>query len=86
MKGDQAMRHWEADRYFISVDGGEEYLVELEAYEGVGWCNCRQFECVHQPLLERGDPTIRRCKHLHKAFVEYAQIQQQARIPYRKEE
>ena len=74
-KGDQTMRHWEADRYFISVDGGEEYLVELGGYENNGWCSCQSFQCVHQPLLERGDPTIRRCKHLHKAFSEIKEQQ-----------
>lgn len=79
------MRHLEADRYYVSC-GGDEYLVELEAYDGVGFCGCRQFECLHQPYLERGDPTIRRCKHLQKAFIEYAQIEHMARIPHQKEE
>lgn len=68
------MRHLEADRWYVST-GGDEYLVELKAYEvedGVfnGWCGCMSFQAVCQPRLERGDPTIRRCKHLKKIFEE----------------
>ena len=58
------MRHFEDDRYFIEGSTGNEYLVELGSYEGNGWCDCIQFTCVHQPHLERGDRTIRRCKHI----------------------
>jgi hypothetical protein len=65
----------EADRYYVSCGGGG-YLVELGAYDGNGWCGCAQFQCVHQPHLERGDPTVRRCKHLTSMFkhIEHAQI------------
>ena len=63
------MRHLEADRWYVST-GGDEYLVELGAYAGNGWCGCMQFQALHQPHLERNDDTIRRCKHLIKAFDE----------------
>jgi len=63
------MRHFEDDRYFVEGSTGNEYLVELEAYSGNGWCDCIQFACVHQPHLERGDVTVRRCKHIVKALA-----------------
>lgn len=64
------MRHLEDDRYFVDGSNGEEYLLELNAYDGNGFCSCRQFECMHQPYLERGDRTIRQCKHLQRAYRE----------------
>jgi len=78
--GITTLYHLEADRYYVSCGGGG-YLVELDAYEvedGVfnGWCGCMAFQTTCQPHLERGDPTIRRCKHLISMFkyIEHAQI------------
>jgi hypothetical protein len=68
MGKDMIVIPFEYGRCFVETIRGDLYLVDLLEYEGNGWCNCRDFECRHQPLLERGDPTIRRCKHLKELF------------------
>lgn len=54
-----------------SEKGKRLYLVDLEAYQGVGWCSCHDFACRKQPGIERLTPNERRatgtkyqCKHI----------------------
>lgn len=40
-------------------------LVDMDEYDGIGWCACEDFQFRHQPLLERGERgTDKRCKHI----------------------
>ena len=45
------------------------YLVDLGAYKGNGQCDCKDFQCRHQPKLERGAAPhpSRRCFHVKLA-------------------
>lgn len=74
----------EHGRFYVKSGSGDEYLVDIEEYEGNGFCACRDFECRHQPALERElDATgrigaHRRCKHIVMVMNHLAanQIQQ----------
>lgn len=55
---------FETGRYWVTIGHGGKYLVDLDEYDGNGWCGCMAFQCVHQPLLEKSTSVARRCKHL----------------------
>jgi hypothetical protein len=60
---------FEVGRYWVQVGQGGRYLVDLAEYDGNGWCGCMQFQCRHQPELERSTSVMRRCKHLLAAVM-----------------
>ena len=54
-------------RFYVESESEPEFprLVDLEEYDGVGWCSCPHFTFRCQPNLERGDRgTELRCKHI----------------------
>jgi len=60
----------EARRFYISLGGPgtTEYLVDLDEFNGNGWCSCKAFEFHHQAAMQ--DKTgISRCKHLIAIFT-----------------
>ena len=63
LREDTEVIHFEADRYFVQIES-EQYLVELGAYEGFGFCGCRHFQMKLQPLLEREVTPACQCKHI----------------------
>lgn len=47
------------------------HFVDMDEYDGVGWCSCasHQFRC--QPLLDRGDRSPKTiCKHIERVRKE----------------
>lgn len=61
----------EPRRFHVESDelGREPFLVDLDEYNGNGWCGCEDFEFRRQPLLERGaEPGTERCKHIECAL------------------
>jgi hypothetical protein len=63
------IRPYDIGRYYVST-GGEEYLVDINEFNGNGHCGCRNFQYCHLPDLakeqEYGIPhkQVRRCKHI----------------------
>ena len=68
----------ERARWLVPSASKPEYpvLVDMDEYDGVGWCACEDFQFRKQPLLERNkhflatqsQANIFRCKH-QKAVV-----------------
>lgn len=59
-------------------------LVDMDEYDGVGFCGCEDFQFRHQPLLERGAAQVGalsgrkdlfRCKHLKAVVKETARLE-----------
>lgn len=76
----------EAFRYYVTSERNPEtqYLVDMEHYQGIGWCSCIDFEMRRQPKLEKLNPnivsfkdTILRCKHIKAAasFLGFEMLQ-----------
>lgn len=58
----------ERGRYWVRsrTDPGLEYLIDIEAYDGNGWCACQKFEFKMWPALEDGAERSERlqCQHI----------------------
>lgn len=57
----------EHGRYYVPSSNGPgvpPYLVDICANKGNGWCGCRNFDVVHGPAWQRGEPGWHRCKHI----------------------
>jgi hypothetical protein len=58
------------DRYYVKINQGGEYLVDIAEFGNSGWCGCPDFTYTHLPnqlkLQEEGytEFPISRCKHL----------------------
>ena len=67
---------YEYGRYLVSSEkaGEEQYLVDIYELDENGWCNCRDFECRHQPKVTREIErygkvlSYSRCKHIQAAL------------------
>src|SRR5213075_260312 len=77
----------ERARWLVPSASKPEYpvLVDMDEYDGVGWCACEDFQFRHQPLLERGGhkaaalsgrKDLFRCKHLKAVVKEMARLDQ----------
>lgn len=66
-QGDSPLRYWVKSR----SRGGKEHLTELDAYGGIGKCECEDFTIRKEPAIRRGeaksDPAPYRCWHLEHA-------------------
>ncbi len=58
-------------RYQVEAGGGRDtdsYLVELDAFDGVGKCSCADFRCRKAPLIRAAAPNAPqnkfRCRHI----------------------
>jgi|SRR6267154_3854988 len=60
-------------------------FVDMDEYDGVGFCSCEDFQFRKQPILERGqkngqklwvigDKDIFRCKHLRAVIKEIGRL------------
>lgn len=64
-------------RYWVESESGETpYLVDIDAYWGNGWCNCKDFQTDKEKELSALLPSERnwtdqryRCKHIRAARV-----------------
>lgn len=54
---------------YVRGNAEEEYYVDLSAYQGNGFCGCKDFEVNCMPDLEKGfrGVTQYRCKHIRQA-------------------
>lgn len=43
-------------------ESGVSYLVDLSGFDGVGSCQCRDFDCRCVPSIKLGKP--KRCRHI----------------------
>lgn len=61
----------EPGRYHVdsSDPRNPAYLVDICENDANGWCGCRNFEIVHQPAWQRGEPGKHRCKHIIAAML-----------------
>jgi len=72
-------------RLFVRGSDWVEYLVDLDEYDGNGWCGCQHFEFRLAPRLEEGERNhfSLRCKHIVDAIAFWQSyvkhIQRQAR-------
>jgi hypothetical protein len=60
-------------RYFVPSESlpGVEYLVEVDAFGGIGCCTCKDFTCRRIANIKDGsaksNPPAARCKHIEYA-------------------
>ena len=72
-----------SSRLYVRGSGGIEYLVDLDEYDGNGWCGCQDFAMRRMPRLERGIRNVAqcRCKHIRlarrffKAYEAYTDLE-----------
>lgn len=69
--------NWPAEYLVKSSDGRvPDYKVDLDTYDGNGFCDCPHFKFKFAPLLDRGarpgDST--RCKHIRQAMLLFAAL------------
>jgi len=61
--------------HVTSEHGHAPYLVDLAEFEGHGWCDCKHFRCVLNPVLESGKRGEHlRCKHIRAARHHLAEL------------
>lgn len=50
-------------------------LVDMDEYDGIGWCACEDFQFRHQPLLEQGKRSVElRCRHIRAVIDEIERL------------
>ena len=59
----------EPTRFYVPASQGDPYLVDLEEFDGVGWCGCPDFDLRRRPKIEQAieagrKPPVLRCKHI----------------------
>lgn len=61
---------FDTNRYYVKINSGGEYLVDMDEFDGNGWCGCPDFTYTHLPnlmkLQEEGYAKFpsSRCKHI----------------------
>ncbi len=63
----------ERSRWLVPSASQPSYpvLVDMDEYDGIGWCACEDFQFRKQPLLERGErgPGLT-CKHIEQVLIQ----------------
>lgn len=82
--------HYEASRYFVQIEEGGMYLVDLDEFNS-GFCSCRDFECRHLPklmkMLDDGEITFPKTECKHIAYLrEHLEAKTQKALKENKEE
>jgi hypothetical protein len=82
-----AIDPFDKGRYFISIDGSEEYLVDIEELDGNGQCGCQDFQYRMLPFLQREIDTLghigktRQCKHILVALAQLGSVKSNTDAP-----
>ncbi len=63
----------ERSRWLVPSESQPAYpvLIDMDEYDGIGWCCCEDFQFRKQPELERGErrPELR-CRHIFAVIEE----------------
>jgi hypothetical protein len=61
------VEYHERGRFFVHGSEPLPYLVDLAAFNGIGQCDCRDFQCRKQPRLVAGERLVElRCRHINE--------------------
>lgn len=61
------VEHITGSKYTVKADTRNHYIVDLEANNRRGSCNCKQFKCRVQPAWNSRKP-MQPCKHVLQAL------------------